>query len=299
MSNIRYRPKRRYRSFKARKTNTYTKGFLIILGIGVFMYVFIAGATGKWVADNIVLPVISIVSGDEQKDTTSDTSSDSEQEGKQEEDSTLVSETITVDTVSSYLLQLGAFSKSTNAESEAISARSRGAAGFILEGDGYFRVIASAYDTVEDLQSVQEQLKESEDIETGSFLLESQELELKVSGAQSQLDALKQAFNTIKSLRETLHDLVVEFDKQNITQASCLDTLKTKANLMDDAKKAINDDAKNNTVVASLVELMTKLSGHIEEMESQDTVAEFSAQLKYAQIYTLNAYHQFIEKLAE
>ena len=295
----RYGSRSRYRGLRARKSNSYTKGFLIFLAIGIFMYVFIAGATGKWVADNIVLPVISMVSGNSNKGNTSGTRTNTNTKDTDKQNTASVSETITLDKVSAYLLQFGAFSQSANAETEAKNARNRGAAGFILEGDGYYRVIASAYNTVDELKSVQTRLKDEESQETGSYLLESQGLELKVSGTKDQLDALKDSFNAVKSLRETLNNIVIEFDKQNITQADCLTKLKTISDKIAAARESMTENAKSNTIAASLVALLNDLANQIGSIKTQDTTAAFSAQIKYAQVYSLNTYHQFILSVAK
>ncbi|MHB1315620.1 MAG: SPOR domain-containing protein [Christensenellales bacterium] len=296
MSTIRYGSRRRYGGFRAKKAGSYTKGFLILISIGIFMYVFIAGATGKWVADNIVMPVISLVHGETKNASPVSTAPNAK---TTESNNTQVSETVKVEGVSCYLLQFGAFSQSTNAETEAKNAKGHGAAGYVLEGDGYFRVIASAYNTVEDLKAVQTRLKDEEKLETGSYLLESRVLELKVSGTKTQLDALKASFEAIKDLQGTLNNMVLEFDRQNLTQISCLESLKAEIRKLDTAKEGMDESAKSSTVAAAIVDLLMKLSDHMSSIEVKDTTAEFSSLIKYAQIYALDSYHQFIVKLSE
>ena len=295
MAVARFGSRKKYRGVRHRKSGSYTKGFLVFGLIGIFMYVFIAGATGKWAADHIVMPVLSLFSGEMGTSAPSSTASDAQNQN----DTTAVSETIKVESISYYILQLGAFSQSTNAESEAKNAQGRGAAGYIMEGDGYFRVMASAYGNVDDIKTVQDRLKEEDNVESGSFHLESRELELKVSGTNTQLQALKDSFDAIKSLRTTLDTLIEEYDNQNITQNNCTEQIKSETRKLQTAIENMEETAKNNSVAALLVELMKQLNDQMNTMEAKDTVAQFSSQLKYSQIYALDVYNKFITKLSE
>ena len=274
------------------KSPAYAKLLLALVAIGLCMYFFVAGATGRWVADNVVMPVISMINKNP-KATIVPAATPKSSQNQQTGDS----KTVKIEGVNSYLLQLGAFSKSPNAESEAVSARNRGAAGYILKEGEYFRVFASAYENETDLKAVQDTLKTENSITTGSYILKVQELELKVTGTGEQIQELETAFEAIKQQRTLLSSMIIEFDRQKASQDDCIAQINSCARKLKDSASKLGEIGKSNEISTLLKELLETIASKLEDIVNKEKFAEFSSSLKYAQIFALVSYDKFVDSL--
>ncbi|MCL2812270.1 MAG: SPOR domain-containing protein, partial [Clostridia bacterium] len=120
-----------------------------------------------------------------------------------------------------YLIQLGAYSTAEAAQQQARVYTGRGAAGFILEDDR-FRVIAAAYPTQQDAETIRARLGESQGIETYVYRLSTDEVELNVTAAAGQIQALQDGFDALHVALIETGRLSIELDKQQIDGAAVI-----------------------------------------------------------------------------
>ena len=97
---------------------------------------------------------------------------------------------------------MGFHSTKQAADEEAAAARARGAAGYVLSGNG-FSVLAAAYGSRSDAQKVQTQLRSSHQIETAVVDIVRPEITLRLTGQQAQLTALTDACTLMDQLAES------------------------------------------------------------------------------------------------
>jgi hypothetical protein len=122
--------------------------------------------------------------------------------------------------------------------------------------------------------------------------------EFKVTGTAKQVENLTGAFEELKQQRAMLNTMIVDFDKQKESQDDCIAQLKSCARKLHDSAGKLEQDGKDDKISTALRELLENVAGKLEDIESKEKFAEFSSFLKYAQIYALKAYDNFVDSLA-
>lgn len=267
--------------------------FIIII-VCVVIYFVSAGTVGKWIAQNIVTPVLSLF-----EDNDAATGGDGLQAqatGSAQDTGEKVNEKILLPDLSVYALQIGVYAEQANADEVAGIAKERGGAGYILN-DGNMRVLLSAYKTRDEAKSVADNLLSAENYETYEYDLPAKGVTFDITVThQENLDAIKAFFESTKSIHDSYYDLALKFDKKEITADDVAAAL---AGLKEDARSKIEAIQAMNKEGDAVLENMKNFADGLEQCLGVDiagkTDVEISSQLKYNYIWLSDLYRNFID----
>jgi len=199
-----------------------------------------------------------------------------------------------------YALQVGSFDNEAQAQSAAEAFRGRGAAGYVLKS-GAYRVLAAAYETRADAQTVQTQLREQHGVDTVITEIGQMEISLRLTGQQAQLTALSDAWDALDQLTEHLSALSQRLDRREADSAQALAALQSQRETLD----ALN--ARLNTLFGSAVPravqdisaLLSDLSAALQSAQSASGVTRLGANIKHAHLLCVCRMAAYAAGLAE
>ena len=269
------------------KTKRYKVGggrigwvFLLILGIALG-----AGAATLWQNGGLPLPAgtVSMLP----KPTLTP-----EQSSREEKQVTLPGHTW-------YALQVGSFENEAQAQFTAESFRSRGAAGYILEKDGY-RVLAAAYETRADAQAVQTNLREQHGVETLIVEIFQPEISLRLAGQQAQLTAIGDAWDAIEKLAGHLSGLSQQMDRRAESADGALPALASEKETLNalNARLLSLFGETGHPAVRDVRALLSDLAAALPTGETQSSV-RLGAGIKYAQLLCVCRMAAYAAAIAE
>ena len=294
---------RRRQRRRRRAANGAGKTIAALVAAAAVIYVVSASAVGTWLAQNVMAPAFAAV------ETALIGKKDQNQQSGNQGDGQLVvnagtsagqqqTKQMELPGLTCYLLQMGVYSKRSNAEVQAETIRSRGAGGYILEDEGRYRVIASGYDTEESLASVREQL-EQEGFETAGYTLTTAGAAFQVTAGTEQLEDIEQAFQTLKTVQKSLSELAIAFDRD--TMSANEGRIKAEEVLSELRSASARLDAIGESAVLDpMRDCYADCIAALEELCANDTESfvDFSAEIKYTQLQVTNDYVTLVEALA-
>ena len=187
-----------------------------------------------------------------------------------------------------YALQLGAFDAPDAAQSLAESYRLRGAGGLIWRRDAY-RVLAAAYVSRADAQTVQSRLMAQHGVETAVTEISWPDITLRVTGQKAQLDALADAYGVLPELIRHLAELSNAVDQGETETAQALATLQsereTAAALADRLQSLFGTGT--HPAVEDLKNLLNEAKSALDAALIAQGATRLGAQLKYCQLLCL------------
>lgn len=199
-----------------------------------------------------------------------------------------------------YAIQFGAYSNAESAAQQADLYTARGAAGYTLADDKY-RVMAAVYPTREDADTIKARLKEAQGIDAYIYRLTTEEVELSVTAAEAQIQALRTGYAALQSTLEGMGRLSADLDKQVITGAQVLLDAQAMRQQVADSKKTLSDvlGSSTSTVVSGLRSLLDAADQGLETICMQNTQESvvMTSKIKYHQIDLLWRYIQYIRQI--
>ncbi len=186
-----------------------------------------------------------------------------------------------------YMIQLGAYSTSDAAAAQAKLYTGRGAAGYMLEDDK-FRVLAAAYDTRDDAEVIKARLKDVQGLDTYVYHVTTDELELSVTAASGQVQALREGFDVVLLAMREMGRLSTELDKQRMDGADIIQAAQALRLEAQDRQRALEERLGGNAsaIVRGLGDLLTMTDRGLEAIcaqNAQETIA-MTSKIKYNQI---------------
>ena len=187
-------------------------------------------------------------------------------------------ETVVLGPVSFYTIQLGAFEKRENAEQQAERLRAQGAAGYVLEDGGLFRVLAACYETNDDAIQVREQLAQ-QNVTSRIHVLHGARRTITVTADDKTANRLCEAVNGVPAYLHTFYEAVNGFDRDKTEVSETAAKLKAIAEAVQGAAELF--DAVEGDEAEAFCALADELT-RILTRERTDAMArtEHSAQLK-------------------
>ena len=134
----------------------------------------------------------------------------------QKQDTARKSQELTLSAHTLYALQLGAFTQENAARQLAQEFSARGAAGYVYQDGDTYRVLAAAYPTRAEAQTVQTRLN-AQNISTYIHPCIQEALTLRAGGTGSQVDALGEALGYLDGLAGKLYTLSSGLDAQTVS----------------------------------------------------------------------------------
>ncbi|MGI6175334.1 MAG: SPOR domain-containing protein [Christensenellales bacterium] len=299
--NNQYRPYRRRRPPKRKSTSSgsinYAKIILAVLVIAGIIYFLTAGAAGKWVADNVITPIINLFeeplpsSPPDQNAIATVPPTASQPAGD------VSKENVKVPGITNYLLQIGVFKNQGNAQTGAEQVRQNGGAGHIYEDDSGFRVFAAAYETEQDAITVRDRLQQN-DIVSTTFTLAIEGLDMDITSTAAQRASIVRGFEMYQTALKSICSLSQDFDAQSLTKDDCKKELETlTADLA--ASRTDLSTTGSNAVTDGMGAITHNLEERIQSFLSSQTQDDygFSARLKELHIHALVEYADLIKEL--
>lgn len=258
-------------------------GLIVTAGIA---YVALASGIGRWIADEWIVPSL----------TQTPQPMQTEPEVQNSRAPAVKTQDITLQSLPYWAIQLGVFSEEESAAAEAAAVRQRGGAGYVLQQEGKYRVLAGAYTKKADAEQVKQQLSE-QGVE--SYVLEQsggQDVLLRVTGEET---ALKSVASACEGWSETVEKLLQIAGMLENGNAAWRDELEFLQADLQNRKDSISALAEQSAQMRAIHAYMENLGRHIAEalsMPQEDMVA-ISAKIKYIGLETAAAYEALLQEL--
>ena len=215
-------------------------------------------------------------------------------------DETPDSREITIPARAWYAIQLGVYENQDAARQQAESFISRGAAGYVFEDGGRYRVLAAVYPAQEDAKTVRGQLKDQHEIDSYVYTLNQPELVLRMSGMAGQLDALEAALTFLPQAAVQLQAMSIALDQREADTsrtASDLSGLYAQAQTLFTLLES-RFPSPRHTLVDGLLKQLKNLQTRITGLGNRQLgLVELAAALKYETLASIGEVNQFLQSI--
>ena len=242
--------RRRASSHSAARRNSASAGgagraIVSLLMVGGIVYLVSASAAGTWIAENVMAPMISAFSGnnDADNDGTQDATNTQTPDGSLStsvdlsagaSSQSVTSAQVSLPALDCYMLQMGVYSSKSNAEAQAETLQTQGAGGYILEdastGETRYRVMASGYEDAESAKSVKNRLVD-EGIDCTVYELSTAAATFRVTASEESIPQIEAGFAALEKAQRALSTAAIDFDKNSMSveegQSLALEILST------------------------------------------------------------------------
>ncbi len=199
-----------------------------------------------------------------------------------------------------HTIQLGVYENADAAALQAAQYVTRGAAGYVLADDRY-RVLAAVYNTREDAETIKARLKEGQNIDAYIYRLSTEEVELSVTAAAAQIQALRDGFAVVQDTLTEMGRLSAELDKQNLDGGAVILGAQEAKLRVQRAQKTLEDvlGSASSAVVTGLKELLNTANDGLEMICAQNAQesVNMTSKIKYHQIDLLWRYIQYVQQI--
>ena len=212
------------------------------------------------------------------------------------QDTSRDSRELTVSAHTIYALQLGAFAQQEAAAQTAREYAARGAAGYIMNDAGTYRVLAAAYPSRAEAQAVQTRLN-GQGISTYIHPGTQEAFALRVGGTASQVRALQETLAYLDALGGKLHTLSNTLDAGEAELADTQAALSSECVTCRQFSQRLAD-AFGGTLPEALTSLGDTLLSIADCLPREASAARTGAALKHAELtvfYGLCAFRQAAE----
>lgn len=284
-----------------RRGHSPATAILILLCLLLGIFLFCTSQWGQDIASNYIAPaaekVMNLVSPTATPDTAAAMSTNTNKNS---------SPSPTVDTTewelaesSWYILEMGVFTDSAEAEKESARLQSMGAAGYMYtDPEGYIRLLAAGYRDQESLLQVQKQITES-GFAASPYNFHLSGLKCLLTGEKKDLTAIASALDTACELPGLLTDYALRFDRENLSVQVAREQVNQWLETLAEAETALlphGNTAPLEAFCAYMAEAKSTLSTFLQK-DATIAQTECAANLKYAQMAVLAAFKTLTEGL--
>jgi len=307
---------------RIRRSKSRRRYFLILFaGLLLFggVYFLSAGAIGRYIS-SIVGPMLAKeqnINGvaDSGLDLNEDQTqgkrdevefvlpeSEKENAQEQEDNDVRITESIKIEPIDYFAIQIGAFNGIDNAKLLAQEIKRRGGAGYIIE-DNYFRVIAMAYATEKDAELVKNQLKEQQ-VESQIYKMTCPGVNMEITATREKIDGIKSSFSIWNEKVSLLGESIKELDTNKITVEMAINKLQEIRDELEAHRKKISEYVaanEGNAILEELQKLYQSQINNIDEILHGNTTDRvvISSNIKYNYIDMIFQFKKYIEKITE
>jgi hypothetical protein len=207
---------------------------------------------------------------------------------------------VTIPGLDWYAIQLGAYGEEQAAREQARRYTGRGAAGYVLQ-DGAYRVLAAAYATPEDAETIRGRLHDAQGMDTYVYHLSADTVELSVTAAQGQVQALRGGFDVLTQTLRQMHRLSTDLDAQRMDGATVVLAAQAMRLEVEDRQRALSEALGSSTsqVVTGLGVLLETARKGLETICAQNTqeTVTLTSNIKYQQIDLLCSLLRYMRQL--
>ncbi|MGN1249704.1 MAG: hypothetical protein ACI4XW_06455 [Candidatus Spyradocola sp.] len=213
-----------------------------------------------------------------------------------------ITETVAFPAMEAWLLSCGTFETGQQAQSIAATYRTRGGAGFVLEGEDGYSVLLAAYDSAAACENVAQNLKAQEDIDAQVQPLTIDGVELRLTASARRIDGVRDAFSIWQQTVQRLSDLWQDVDGGVATLNQAISRLAAQRDKLGDACDEAFSEALIEGESRALDGLSAVLRGTYGELDAlvcdpPQNILELSAKIKYTGIRSLTEYQSYVHGL--
>ena len=269
-------------------------GWIAALAVlGVIVYVALAMGAGSWL--HSALFAREDVQENEISDVETSPAPTLDASGD-------ITETVAFPAMENWLLSCGTFENEQQAQTAAATYRTRGGAGFVLEGEDGYSVLLAAYDSAAACENVAQNLKTQEDIDAQTQQMTIDGVELRLTASARRIDGVRDAFSIWQQTVQRLSDLWQDVDGGVATLNQAVSRLSAQRDKLGDACDEAFSEALIEGESQALDGLSAVLRGTFEELDAlvcdpPQNVLELSAKIKYTVIRSLTEYQSYVRSL--
>ncbi len=193
-----------------------------------------------------------------------------------------VTREISIDALSAYLISFGVYDSTPSAQIEAARYVSRGAAGYVLEGESR-QVIGSGYEEEEEARQVCAMLREREGIAASVVSLSAPAVTMRMTAGSAQIEAFLDAEQTVRACAPALLQLSFSVDRGEASAYQAGQVIRTHRGKVDDALQTLRAQCAEqpNAFFNDLMLLMEDMLSQMDKMQKETGVMALSSRLKY------------------
>jgi len=282
--------------------------FLILGGI----YFFTAGTMGKYIS-GFIAPILKSKEETDQLDQKepydddmeltlpdSNGQDDSQAANNQEENASKTTETVKVQAMNFFGIQMGAFNSKENAQAVGDQLKAKGGAGYILN-DQYSRVIAMMFLSQNDAATVIQQLSKNS-IEAQMYELKCPGVEMEITATGPKIEGIKSIFSLIQEKFGDIENTIKDLDNDKITTEIAINRLNEINDEITSKIEMLNQYSatqEGNKVLSGLKNFLTDQADNLDQIiqgNMSDKVA-ISSKIKYTYIDMIVKYKEYMEQI--
>ena len=175
-----------------------------------------------------------------------------------------VSRPLTLPPLRGWCVTLGSYPTPAAARMAAAGYAGSGAAGIVRRSEAGWQVLGALYDSENQARRVADHLREAEAIEAGILPLSADEVRLRITAPEDQIEAIAEAAALLKTQAEQLHDLAAQLDRATL-QPEAARSLCALSATEAEALCARLAEPKED-LCADLAKALIRLSGHLNDI---------------------------------
>lgn len=272
---------------------------VLVLSIILIAGIIVLSPLGEYLMKQVVSPIASCISPSSDHNIVSALKQQEEQQATVSPSAgptKAVHETITVEEIPFYILQMGAFTDSEAANQHANEIMRMGAGGTVYRDGSVFRVFAAAYTDEASLKTVQSQVR-SDGFEATPYITESKGFHITLDGDQKAVGIVKEAVQALSNLPCELSAICLSYDKGELNEESLIKELETKRS--ECLKTAAEMQSLDTSDVEPIRNILQKYAQNISTFLSEhDTMNTemISGALKHLQLLSIIDYILFFDQ---
>jgi len=210
-----------------------------------------------------------------------------------------VTKEVTLAPLELHCVQFGSFADASNARIEAARYVERGAAGYVYEDDGSFRVLGAGYRQKADAERVAGRLHEDEGIECVVLSRTAEEVKMRITAGENQIEAILAADEARRTQTEQFGELAFQIDRGELTGDAARTLMAVQASQVRDVREALKAIPGENAVFTGLTRQVELLAATLELLSYKNTETDLSlsGKIKYNYISTRLGYIDFLRSL--
>jgi hypothetical protein len=184
-----------------------------------------------------------------------------------------------------YSVCFGEFPTAEEARIEAARYVQRGAAGYVHEEGGVFRMLAAGYPVEADAKRVAENLSQSEDLTCTVFPRSASRVRLRITATEKQIETLTASEAELRRYAAELAEIALQLDRSEIDPDAARTLIAVTASRLDEMLRNLRaiPGASENAVCSGLFSLTEQLRASLFVLSSENsrTALSLSGKIKY------------------
>jgi len=297
---------------RSRNRRRYLSSVIMIFLILGGIYLFTAGTMGKYIS-NFIAPILKSKQETAQLDqnepydedmelTLPGTNEQDDNQDNKEENASKATETVKVQAMNFFGIQMGAFNSKENAQTVGEQLKTKGGAGYILD-DQYSRVIAMMFLNENDAATVIQQLKNNS-IEAQMYELKCPGVEMEITATSQKIEGIKSTFSLIQEKFGDIETIIRDLDNDKITMEIAINRISQIKNEIVDKIELLNQYSatqEGNKVLSGLKSFLSNQINNLDQImqgNMSDKVA-ISSKIKYTYIDMIVKYKEYMEQITK